>query len=111
MLDLEYLGEVSMEIIAYAGVAKSKYIEAIKKARLYQFDEGMQLISEGDEMMHTVHDTHLKLLQKEAAENVAQSSLLVMHAEDQLMNSETIKLMALEMIEVYKQIQEMKGGI
>ena len=111
MIDLEYLGEVAMEIIAYAGVAKSKYIEAIKKARIYQFEEGIRLITEGDEMMQTVYDTHLKLLQKEATDNEAQSSLLVMHAEDQLMNSETMKLMALEMIEVYKQIQEMKGGM
>ena len=65
MLDLEQLGSAAMEIIAYAGVAKSNYVEAARLARAYRFDEATALIDEGDAVMKNAHDAHLALLQKE----------------------------------------------
>ena len=50
----------------------------------------------------------MELLQKEASENTPQVSMLVLHAEDQFMSCETIKLMALEIIELYKCLDERK---
>ena len=56
MLDLEQLGSAAMEIIAYAGVAKSNYVEAARLARAYRFDEATALIDEGDAVMKNAHD-------------------------------------------------------
>ena len=103
MLDLEQLGSAAMEIIAYAGVAKSNYVEAARLARAYRFDEATALIDEGDAVMKNAHDAHLALLQKEAQENTPQ--VLILHAEDQFMSSETMKLFALEIMEVYRKLQ------
>lgn len=105
MLDLEQLGSTAMEIIAYAGVAKSNYVEAARMAREYRFAEATKLIDEGDAVMKDAHRAHLALLQKEAQENAPQVSMLVLHAEDQFMSSETMKLFALEIIEVYRKLQ------
>ena len=105
MLDLEQLGSAAMEIIAYAGVAKSNYVEAALLARAYRFDEATALIDEGDAVMKNAHDAHLALLQKEAQENTPQVSMLILHAEDQFMSSETMKLFALEIMEVYRKLQ------
>ena len=105
MLDLEQLGSAAMEIIAYAGVAKSNYVEAARLARAYRFDEATALIDEGDAVMKNAHDAHLALLQKEAQQNTPQVSMLILHAEDQFMSSETMKLFALEIMEVYRKLQ------
>ncbi|WP_075877444.1 PTS lactose/cellobiose transporter subunit IIA [Merdibacter massiliensis] len=108
MLDLEQLGASAMEIIAYAGVAKSNYVEAAHLARAYQFEDAMKKIDEGDAVLKNAHDAHLVLLQKEAQDNTPQVSMLVLHAEDQFMSSETMKLLALEIIEVYRKLQNLE---
>lgn len=109
MLDLEKLSEVAMQIIAYSGVAKSTYIEAAHLARRGEFDQAIEQIKQGDEVLRTAHDTHLQLLQKEATENTPQVSMLVLHAEDQFMSCETIKVLVMEIMEIYRQLQASKG--
>ena len=106
MLDLEQLGSAAMEIIAYAGVAKSNYVEAARLARAYRFDEATALIDEGDAVMKNAHDAHLALLQKEAQENTPQVSMLILHAEDQFMSSEdSTKNTEEALLEVYRKLQ------
>ena len=51
MLDLEQLGTKAMEIIAYAGVAKSSYVEAARLGRDYRFEEALAKIEEGDQVL------------------------------------------------------------
>lgn len=102
MLDLDALGATAMEIIAYAGVAKSNYVLAMKMAKKHEFIEAQEKLLEGDSILKQAHDLHLGLLQKEAVENEAQVSMLVLHAEDQFMSCETIKLMVEEFIDIYK---------
>ena len=51
------------------------------------------------------------LIQQEAAGNSVTVTMLLMHAEDQLMSAETIKVMALELIENYKRIQTIEEKI
>ncbi|HJA89451.1 MAG TPA: PTS lactose/cellobiose transporter subunit IIA, partial [Candidatus Jeotgalibaca merdavium] len=47
---------------------------------------------------------HTSLIQKEAAGEKVELSLIIMHAEDQLMSTETTKLLIEEMIEMFKQL-------
>ena len=46
------------------------------------------------------HHAHASLIQKEAAGEKSEFSLLLMHAEDQLMTTETLKIVAEEFIEL-----------
>lgn len=108
MVDLEKLGQEAMQIIAYSGVAKSNYVEALQLAKRKLYKEAEEKIQEGDNIIKNAHDSHMELLQKEASENAPQVSMLVLHAEDQFMSCETIKLMALEIIELYKCLDERK---
>ena len=43
----------------------------------------------------------MHMIQKEAAGEKSEFSLLLMHAEDQLMTTETLKIVAEEFIELY----------
>jgi PTS system cellobiose-specific IIA component len=44
----------------------------------------------------------MKLIQNEASGKKNEMSLLLVHAEDQLMSAEGFKILALEFIEIYK---------
>ena len=52
------------------------------------------------------HEVHAQLIQKEAAGEKTPVSLLLLHAEDQMMGAEQFKTMALEMIDLYKRLDD-----
>ena len=56
--------------------------------------------------------THTGLLTKEATNGPGCTlSLLILHAEDQLMSAEGFKIIALEFIDSYKRIEELEARI
>lgn len=90
------------QLITSSGAAKSNYIEAIHKAKEGKYDEAEQLIGNGDEMMKQGHLPHADIVQKEAAGEETKVSLILAHAEDQMMSAEVFKVMAEELITLYK---------
>ncbi len=108
---MEGLELTAFQIISAVGTARSSYIEAIQKAKEGDFEGAEALIKEGDEMFVEGHHAHAGLLQQEAEGGPGSTlSLLILHAEDQLMSAEGFKTIALEFIEVYKKFQAMEGA-
>lgn len=101
MADIEALSMEAMEIVTYAGMAKSNFINALKQAKQGKGETAAQSIKDGDRMMAQAHENHFGLLKKEAQTGEPQVCLLVLHAEDQLMACETIRLLVTELMEVY----------
>lgn len=107
---MENLEIISCQIIAASGGAKSNYVEAIELAKKGKLEEAENLIQEGSKIYLQGHEAHAKLLQLSAEGNL-EIPLLLMHAEDQMMNCETMKIVATEMIEQYKEIFNLKKQI
>ena len=102
---MEAMEQICFQIISYTGEAKSDYIEAMGAAREYDFEKAERLMKEGAAVFVDGHMVHGPLIQKEAAGDNVQLSLLLMHAEDQLLGAETLKVIADELIAVYKKLQ------
>ena len=103
---MEGMELICFQLITAAGGAKSSYIEAIQKAKEGLYDEAEELIRQGDEMMKQGHEPHTELIQKEAGGEDVKMSLILTHAEDQMMSTEVFKVMAEEMIELYKKVNK-----
>ena len=97
---MDNLELVSFQIISAVGVAKSSYIEAMKIAE----NLAKAKIKEGDQEFVKGHEAHAGLIQKEANGEKVVPNILLMHAEDQLMSAETIKMMALEIIKLNQRL-------
>ena len=93
---------ISFKIISTVGTARSMYIEAIAKAKAGDFERADNLIKEGNEKFLEGHKAHVTLIQKEANGEKVELSLILMHAEDQLMSAETVKIVAQEIIDIYR---------
>jgi PTS system cellobiose-specific IIA component len=107
MEDLELL---AFKIISGVGSARSSYIEAIAAAKAGDFERAENLIKEGEESFVEGHHSHLKLMEAEGkGQNVI--SLLVLHAEDQLMSAEAYKTIAKDFIDTYKRIETLENQI
>ena len=101
---MEGIELISFQIISNVGTAKSMYIQAIQKAKNNDFEEAERLMQEGTEVFGEGHKAHGSLIRQEASGNLVDFSLLLMHAEDQLMTAETFKIVAQEFIDLYRQI-------
>lgn len=99
---MEELELICFQLITAAGAAKSHYIEAIQRAKEGNFEEAAELIKQGDDMLKDGHVQHADLIQKEASGEGTTMTLLLTHAEDQMMSSEVFKVLAEEIIELYK---------
>jgi len=103
------------EMISTAGTARAKYIEAIAFAKKEAYEESKKLMKEGTECFHAAHKLHAKMLAEESQkmeseEHAGAASLILVHAEDQMMCAETFRLVAEEFIDVYKQLKKFAGA-
>ncbi|MBS6500791.1 MAG: PTS lactose/cellobiose transporter subunit IIA [Clostridium sp.] len=99
---MDELELVAFEIISNVGMAKSLAMEAIREARNGNYDEAEKNIEEAKGFLLEGHHAHSGLIHKEANGEKLEFSLIIMHAEDQLISAETIKDIAIELIEMSK---------
>lgn len=100
----EELEMTCFSLITSAGTAKSNYIQAIACAREGDYARAEELIAAGDEALVAGHEPHTRMVQKEAVGEKTDVSILLVHAEDQMATTETFKVMALEIIALYKRL-------
>ena len=93
---------ISFELISNVGEARSLLMEALIAAREEDFELADTKVKEAGKFLTNGHHSHLSLIQKEANGESLQFSLILMHAEDQLMTTETLKLVVEELILTHK---------
>lgn len=98
----EKLEELDLQIIAAVGTARSMYIEALNLAKEGQFDEANAKVAEADEMFAQGHDAHHDILAMQGQGIELPFDLMLVHAEDQMMSAEAFRLIATELMELYK---------
>lgn len=86
-LDMEVL---CMQMIVDAGSAKSDYMEALQAVKAGDYETAAAKMKSGDEQY--------------AAGDPVTMSLLLTHVEDQMMSTETVKLMVTELIDLYRKL-------
>lgn len=107
MSDIEQMQKVAFQIIAEVGTAKSMYMEAIRIAKEEaDFDGARQLLVEGQELATSAHTHHFELVQQEAKGEQLPFSIMLVHAEDQLLTAEVVKTLAEEVIYLHQQLSK-----
>lgn len=106
MTEKDQLQQKAFKIIAEAGSAKSLAVLALQAAKVQRVQEAEQKLKKARQYFNEAHHYHHDLVQKEAQGIDVQLSLIFMHAEDQLMSSETIIILVEEMIQMYQLIHE-----
>lgn len=99
---------IAMNIITWTGTARSDYMFAIELAKEEKFEEALTKIEEAEEHQKVAHQSHFSLIAKEASGEDIIINLLLMHAEDQLMMTESVKILSSEIVEIYKRLKEVQ---
>ena len=101
MADVTKLSECAMQIVTYAGCAKSCYMQALQEAKKGNWELVEPRIKEGEQFYRQAHEQHGESLLKEVNTLEPQITLLMSHAEDQIMAAELVRVLVEELIEIY----------
>lgn len=100
--------QTTMGLIINAGNAKSFAVEAIKAAKTGNFDEAHSKLDEAQQALVDAHNTQTGMLTKEAQGEHAPVTLLTVHSQDHLMTAITFVDLAINFVDVYEQLDELK---
>lgn len=97
------------ELIVNGGDARGKALEAIRAARKGDFKKAESLMKESNESLAKAHEFQTTLIQEELntdqkAARESNSTLLMIHAQDHLMDAMTIRDIAAEMIDLCREL-------
>lgn len=98
--------EIIMNLIIHSGEVRSYSMEAIQCAKKGNIAEARELIEKAGEELSKAHNVQTSLIQKEASGDKTEVSLLMVHAQDHLMTSMTLKSLAVEIIDIHEELHK-----
>lgn len=98
--------EIIVKLISHGGAAKSLAYEALEEALEGKYEETDRLLKESDEEIIKAHDIQTGIIQKEAAGDKVEVSVLFIHAQDQLMTAMEAKHLIECIIKLKKKVDE-----
>lgn len=103
-MNQEQYDELVMSIIVEGGNARSLAMEAIQEAKKGNIAQAEALLKECGDALTEAHHVQTDLIQSEIQGEHIQVMLLMVHAQDHLMDAMVIRDMATEFVELYKKV-------
>lgn len=103
-MNQEQYDELVMNIIVEGGNARSLAMEAIQEAKKGNIAQAEELLKECGDALTEAHHVQTGLIQSEIQGEHIQVMLLMVHAQDHLMDAMVIRDMAAEFVELYKKV-------
>ena len=96
--------ELSFGIITKSGMAKSSAMEALYAAKKKDYKTADAKLKEANRDIAEASHLHMDVITEEAQGVNHQFKVLFIHAEDQLLTTQTLMLLIEELIDIYKKI-------
>ena len=94
-----------MGLIIHSGNTKSECMEALQLAKTGKIGEAKAKIELANQSLIEAHHSQTGLLTKEASGEKVELTMLLIHAQDHLMNAITFRDLAIEMIDLYERFE------
>ena len=108
MVDTE---SISMQLIAAAGDAKGCAFEALTEANDGNFEKAEELLKQATAATLPVHKQQMELITATAQGEEVPIVVLLVHAQDHLMNSELAQDLIRELITLYKRVDALEKEV
>ena len=106
--DQDQYDELVMNLVVEGGNARSLAMEAIQEAKKGNFEEADARLKECEEALNNAHNTQTEMIQSEIRGDHIPVMLLMVHAQDHLMDAMVVKDMAVEFVELYRNMSQQK---
>lgn len=98
--------EAIMNLIVLSGQSRSLAFEALNEAKVNNFDQAEELMRQSAQVSIEAHEAQTELLRREIAGQPVTVSLLMVHAQDHLMDSILARDLVAEIIALRREIKE-----
>lgn len=98
--------EFAMKMIGFAGDAFSYYFQALDEAKNHNYTECDNMLKSGDDSLNQAHVLQTELITKEVNGEENEYSILMVHAQDHLMNAVLTKKLVIELIDINKKLEK-----
>lgn len=98
------LEEVVMGLIINAGQARSLAYTALRKAKEGDFDTAKSLMEQSHSSLNEAHKVQTQLIESDMGEGRIKVSLVLVHAQDHLMNAMLARELITELIELHEKL-------
>lgn len=104
----EELQVVAFEIILHSGDARTMIHEGFELMKKGEIQEAEKKLEDANTELLEAHKSQTSLLQNYANGDKVEMEVIMVHAQDHLMTTMTLREMALQFLEMYNQFQGLK---
>lgn len=94
--------DIAFQIILHAGNAKSLCMDAVKAASENKFDESDDFFKQAADELEQAHNCQTDIIRQDILDKEAKVSLLMVHAQDHVMNAITVYDLTLQIAKLYR---------
>src|SRR5699024_8595233 len=105
-MEQEQIQNVAFEIILHSGSSRTKIHESFELMRNKEFDNADTKLEEANDDLLSGHQSQTDLLQKYSSGETVNTDIIMVHAQDHLMTTMTLREVALEMLYLYKKVEK-----
>lgn len=98
--------EMIMGLVVDGGNARSFAMEAIHAAKSGQFEEASEKLEQCNQALIQAHHAQTELIQSEISGDHIQVQLLMVHAQDHLMDAFVVRDLAQEIVDLYRALKD-----
>ncbi|MFM0790663.1 PTS cellobiose transporter subunit IIA [Streptococcus suis] len=103
-MNQEELQVAAFQIILHSGTARTEVHEAFSAMRAGDYETASEKLETANTELVEAHHAQTKLLQDYASGIEIKIEIIMVHAQDHLMTTMTLREVALEMLELYKRM-------
>ncbi|MEW9676889.1 PTS cellobiose transporter subunit IIA [Lentibacillus sp. L22] len=107
-MDQEQIQSVAFEIILHSGSSRTMIHEAFKMMRNNEFENAATKLEEANDELLIAHQSQTSLLQHYSSGEKINMEIIMVHAQDHLMTTMTLREVALEMSSLYERLAKME---
>lgn len=101
-MNKEEVAMIGFEVVAYAGEARSKLMEALSEAERRNFVRAEELVEEANTSLMAAHKSQTQMLAAEASGESIEVGFIMVHAQDHLMTTMLLKDTIKHLFNIYK---------
>lgn len=92
-----------MNLIVQAGMCRSALMQALQQAKKKQFDQVDKYLQQADEALKAAHHVQTELISQDEGEGKLPVTIIMVHAQDHVMNAVLLMDIVKEFIDIYRQ--------
>lgn len=101
-MNKEEVAMIGFEVVAFAGEARSKLMEALNEAEQGNFEIADKLVEEANASLIEAHKSQTAMLAAEAGGENIEIGFIMVHAQDHLMTTMLLKDTIKHLFNIYK---------